>query len=312
MAQISKLHEIVQNANDLAATTRDRYLRDLNQWVTFAGADPAGWTRYQAAAFYKQLLERMRPQSANRLMASIAYASRWWAHFENNPALDFARVQTARPKDKKPQEALDEQAARRLLATCDRSIVGVRDFALIVVGLETGMRRMSLTAMQIEDTLLGPAPRFQCPATFVPLKGKDPAWVPLSDTALAALQPWLTLLATQDGPVFRPLARHAGRLSAAWAAEPRALSKSAVAKLLDERARTAGLGHLNPHLLRHTFVTWRSEQGLQPHEIAAITHHDVTKAIGALGGYIDPRATGARVRNATPAWLAELVQARIR
>lgn len=310
MAQ-SKLHEIVQNANDLAPTTRERYLRDLNQWIDFAGADPAGWTRRRASAFYATLLGRgMKPQSANRLMASVAYASRWWAHYEHDPNLDFAGVQAARAKDKKPQHALDEETARRLLATCDASIAGVRDFALLVVGLETGMRRMSLAGMTIEDTLLGPTPRRAYPAAFVPLKGKDPAWIPLSDTAVAALRPWLQVLAEHGahaGPVFRPLAWRGGRRAIATCA----LSKSALWKILDDRAQAAGLRHINPHLLRHTFVTWRVALRLQPHEIAAITHHDLGKALGALGGYMDLDEIGGRVRNATPPWLAELVRGRL-
>ena len=85
------------------------------------------------------------------------------------------------------------------------------------------------------------------------------------------------------------------------------LSRSAITRLLDERTKAAGLPRVNPHLLRHTFITWRANAGLQPHEIAAITHHDTKKETGALGGYIDQRVTGERVRNATPAWLAELV-----
>jgi integrase len=310
MAPASKLHEIVIGANDLAATTRDRYLHDLNQWIAFAGVDPAGWTRPRARDFYTSLLARMRPQSANRLMASVAYASRWWAHFEANPSLDFALVQTAKARDKKIQQALDEDAARRLLATCDRSIAGVRDFALIVIALETGMRCMSLTSLTIEDTLLGPAPRWPYPATFAELKGRDPAWVPLSDTVLAALGPWLELLAARDvreGPLFRPLQHHTSQQQGCFIPASRAISRSAIVKIFAERARAAKLGHINPHLFRHTFVTWRASQGLQPHEIAAITHHDITKALGALGGYLDVREIGGRVRNATPPWLAEFV-----
>lgn len=309
-ATASKLHEIVLGANDLAPSTRDRYFRDLNQWIAFAGTDPTGWTRTRARDFYASLIARMRPQSANRLMASIAYASRWWAHYEANPSLDFALVQTARARDKKPQRALDEAAVRRLLATCDRSIAGVRDFALIVVALETGMRCMSLTSLTIEDTLFGPTSRWPYPATFAELKGRDPAWVPLSDTALSALGPWLELLAARDvgeGPLFRPLQHHTSQQRAEFVPASRKLSRSAIVKILAERAKAAQLGHINAHLFRHTLVTWRAGQGLQPHEIAAITHHDITKALGALGGYLDLCEIGGRVRNLTPAWLVELV-----
>lgn len=304
---ISKLHEIVRNAHDLTASTRTTYLRDLNQWIDFAGTDPAAWTRRKAGEFYAQLLERMKPQSANRLMASVAYASRWWAYLENNPALDFAKVQHAKAKDKRPQHALGEDAVRRLLATCDASPIGIRDFALIIMGLETGMRRISLTGAMLEDTLIAPSPRWPYPAAYVPLKGQDPAWVPLSDVAVAALHPWRMLLLEHgkvEGPLFRPVGRY-GRFEAV------PISKSAFAKIFADRAQAAQIDHVNPHILRHTFVTWRADQKLEPHEIAAITHHDMTRALGALGGYMDVREIGGRVRNRTPAWLGELVRTRV-
>src|SRR5262245_32423954 len=86
----SELHRVVMEAHNLAQTTREKYLRDLNQWIDFAGANPANWTRKKAAAFYTKLLGRgMKPQSANRLMAGVGFASRWWAHLEHNPDLDF-------------------------------------------------------------------------------------------------------------------------------------------------------------------------------------------------------------------------------
>lgn len=310
----SELHKIVLNAHDIAPATRDHYLRDLDQWIAFAGMSPKGWTRRKAAEFYNSLLARpMKPQSANRLMAGIAYASRWWAHYENDEKLDFAHVQTARAKGQKVQEALSEDEARRLLETCDKTLIGIRDFALLVVGLETGMRRMSLESMTIEDTLLGPSTRSPYPAAFVELKGKDPTWVPLSDVAVLALRPWLADLdysGVHEGPLFRPFRRHVGKRTTTLIAEAKQLSRSAIGKIFDERAAAAGLRHINPHLLRHTFVTWRAAAGLAPHEIAAITHHDLGKAIGTLGGYMDARAIGGQVRNRAPAWLADLVAER--
>lgn len=304
---ISRLHEIVIEAHDIAETTRANYLNDLSQWIAFAGADPAGWTRRRAQAFYTGLLKRMKPQSANRLMASVQYASRWWAHLENDPTLDFARVPNAKAKDKRPQQALTEDQAQRLLGTCDQSMRGLRDFALLVVGFETGMRRMSLEGMRIEDTLYSGGQRWPYPATFVPIKGRDPGWIPLSDTVLLALRPWISAIDRSEGPVFCALRRRGGHLSPTSAA----LSRSAMVKDLAKRAELAGLQGFHIHLLRHTFVTWRVEQKLQPHEIASITHHDVTKALGALGGYMDTREIGGRVRNATPAWLSDLISRRI-
>jgi integrase len=305
----SRLHEIVISAHNIAETTKSRYLRDLDQWIAFAGANPINWTRKAAAVFYDELLKRMKPQSANRLMKSVGYASRWFAHYENNDDLDFARVATAKAKDRKPQLALDEASARALLDTCDRSYAGIRDFALIVVGLETGMRCMSLLGMQ--RGLVNALGSWPYPAAFVPLKGRDPDWVPLSDISLVALNQWLLVLDRYQrltGPVFCSLQRAIG--STPFRPTDKELSMSGVAKIFSERSKLAGLRHINPHLLRHTFVTWREAMGQKPQEIAAITHHSLGK-LGALGGYMDAREIGGRVRNSTPPWLADLVHRRM-
>jgi integrase len=309
----SKLHEIVQGAHDLAPSTRDKYLRNLDRWVAFASNDPTNWTRYKAKDFYTHLLTTMKPQSANQLMAGIAYASRWYAHYENKPDLNFARVQTKSPEDQKPQRALNEASTTALLSTCaGKDLLSMRDLALFVVGLETGMRRMSLISMALESTLFQSDNRHPYPASFVALKGQEPAWVPLSDVALMALRPWVTALNEHGigiGPVFTPLHRWLAPSGInMWTPRSgKALSPSAIARVFEMRGDQAKLIDFHPHQLRHTFITWRAQAGQQPHEIASVTHHDITVALGALGGYMDMISIGGKVRNSTPGWLAGLV-----
>jgi len=304
----SALHMIVASAPDLAPSTRDKYLRDLNTWITFAGEHPSGWTPAQAQAYYAHLLARgLRPQSANRLMSSVQYAAKWWSHQERKPELYFAQIRSSKPSNLIKQHALDEETAIQLLATCDKSPPGLRDFALIVVGLETGMRRMSLAAMDLEQ--LGNKPY---PLIKVPMKGTrdELVPVPLSDAALAALTPWSKYLGTRRGPIFRPLQRRIGA-SGRFDYEilDRGLSPSAIQKMLATRAVAAKVDHVHPHMFRHTFITWRSKAGHAPHEIASITGHTVPGA-GALGGYIDMEVIGERMRTSTPSWLTEIIARR--
>lgn len=314
------LHEIIRDGNDLAESTRERYLRDVDVWISFAGADPEGWTRKKAQDFYNHLIrqKRLRPQSANRLMASIQYAARWWAHQENNESLNFATVRTAGARDKIAKHAMSHEHAMALVGTClhvELDAHRMRDLAIIVVGLETGMRRMSLQSMLIEDTLIDDdqvrARRAPYPLANVLVKGSNGARVPvpLSDTACRAIRPWRAwLLAStpkRTGPLFQGLdERDVGIVTTLPSGNE--LSATAIVAMLERRCEQAKIPRVNPHMFRHTFSTWRADAGLAPHEIAAITRHTIT-GIGALAGYLDLGAIGAKARNSTPDWLRELI-----
>lgn len=310
------LHKIVTESPSLAESTRSKYLRDLDTWVTFAGADSRGWTRYRAQEFYGHLLRTgVKPQTANRVLASLRYASSWWAKKESNPTLDFAVVEKASAAQRSIRRALGPEEAATLLGTCRRALpIDLRDAAMLVVGLETGMRLMSLHAMSWETLRTG---REGYPVALVPLKGSggETYPVPLSDTALAALEPWRTWcksqkVATTKGPIFRGLYRRLARSAKVqYEIGDEALSKASIYKIVSRRAQACGLAGIHPHILRHTFITWRMQQGLQPYQIAAITGHKIAglAGMGALGGYVDVAKVGGEVRNQTPAWLRKLV-----
>ena len=304
------LHLIVQEAPDLSPASRDKYLRDLDAWVEFAGPRPVDWTRTRAQAFYNGLLGGMKPQSANRLMSSVSYASKWWAHREGQPELDFAHVQKSKAQGKEIRHALSPEQAIALLETTRRGTpADLRDRALIVIGLETGMRRMSLSGMKWEKLNAESAP-LPYPSIPVPIKGhgKDHYTVPLSDACLVALAPWQEWCRARGvtrGAVFRQLRQVVGKdghRTRTVKKDDSGLTGAAILRIAGDRARDAGIAHVHPHLFRHSFVTWRVELGASDHEIASITGH-VVKSSGALGGYKDMQKIGAVARTQTPPWL---------
>lgn len=317
------LHAVVRDSPSLAPSTRAIYLRDLNKWVAFAGESPAGWTRHRATDFYRHLLATMKPQSANRVMASLRYAARWWATLEAQPSLDFGEVQLAANGEKAKRSALSPEEAVLLLDTCRRATPrDVRDLAILVTLLETGMRRMSLTSMDLEQ-LDARGGRGGYPVAHVLLKGRAERRhpTPLSETVVAALDPWLLALAgarRRRGPVFCSITP--GPAGPVLGEE--ALCEQAVYKIVTERAAEAGLRHVHPHVLRHSCITWRIGAGVAPHLVAALTGHRLSGAaagnagsrgdgMGAMHGYVDQTnpVIVAQVRDTTPRWLAEAVLA---
>lgn len=320
----SILHKILERSNH-SPVTRDKYSRIIDQWITFAGSDPKSWTAATAQAFYDSMLDRgVSVRSANVTIASLAYVSKWYAR--QHGGVDFAVVQTkAAGKVKhgfgrvssdddedssiRPRRALTEAEARQLLGACSSTtLIGQRDWTMLVIGLETGMRRKSLEGCRFSNLKIG-----TFPTITVPIKGSggDVTYqVPLSDTAFAAIKQWQTDLAAGDAvfPAFRRSLAGTGLQFTPVGP----LSSSAIAKTIVGLGRSCSL-QVHPHILRHTFVTWREMAGLNAVQIASITGHQALPVeYRNMDAYIDMAAIAASARNATPKWLAEYVAQHLR
>lgn len=313
----TELHDILKRGR-FSPVTRKKYEAVLDLWIDFAGASPKGWTRIKAQAFYDDLCTRMQVNSANVYIASLRYVSKWYATFHDKPGLDFARIQTAEPTDSEKRggvrHALTPDQATRLIRTCEPlTPLDRRDLALIVMGLETGMRRKSLGGAMLEkihSDVNG------YPTALVPIKGRrgDATFeVPLSDVTLQAIEPWCEWLRQHKvtkGPVFRRLLPGISQKGKrVYDVSPSGISDAMIAKIVADRARHAEIGHVHPHLLRHTFVTWREQAQLSDRQIASITgHKGSVEGFSGITAYIDVAVIGGTVRNSTPEWLRTLIE----
>jgi len=126
----------------------------------------------------------------------------------------------------------------------DTSPSGVRDAAMLAALYTGGLRRSELAALALDDYI--PAP----PALRV-LHGKNDKQreVPIPASAAAALDPWLELRGGEPGALFVPIDQ-AGRI----AEDGAGMSAHAIYKMLNKRARQAGIPPLTPHDMRRTFV----------------------------------------------------------
>ncbi len=319
----SILHQILERSNH-SPVTRDKYRRIIDRWITFAGQHPQFWTVQNAQAFYDKLLEDgVSIRSANVTIASLAYVSRWYARQYN--ATDFCVVQTKaaakrkhgfgrassdddEDKGRTARRALDEAEARKLLGACSSTtILGKRDWTMLVLGLETGMRRKSLEGCRFSNLKVG-----RYPSITVPIKGAggDVTYqVPLSDTAFTVLQKWR---AEHNHDAVFPAFRRTLVGQGLQFAPVGPLSSSAIAKTIVGLGRSVDL-HVHAHILRHTFVTWRELAGLNAIQIASITGHQALPAeYRNMDAYIDMAAIAEAARNATPRWLAEYVSQHLR
>lgn len=147
-------------------------------------------------------------------------------------------------------EVLTAEDRRKLLKACEgKTFEDRRDMAVIRLLLDSGLRRGELCALVVDDVDLDPV----IPSVLVRAgKGGRSRKVPFSAQTALALSRYLSVRA-----------RHRwAALPQFFLAAPGPLSWSAMAHLLTKRAKMAGLGHLHPHQLRHSFADrWRRAGG---------------------------------------------------
>jgi site-specific recombinase XerD len=133
-----------------------------------------------------------------------------------------------------------------LMADCSRDAapaLGARDAAILALLYGCGLRRAEVVSLTIADC------RVSEKGTDLRVQGKrnKQRLVPLTGGAARAVSDWLRFRGEAEGPLFNPY-RKGGRRQVG------SLTTQAVYKMLQERARSAGVEDFTPHDCRRTFV----------------------------------------------------------
>lgn len=188
------------------------------------------------------------------------------------------KAQVRHGRQVRQKTAVTVEPLQALLATCTDGLRGVRDRALLLVAWSSGGRRRSeVVGLQVTDV------RPLDADTWLLMLGAtktDTAGLrrekPLRGEAAHALAAWLAAAPATAGPLFRRLHR-GGTIGTT------ALTGDAVARMLQRRARLAGLeGDWGAHSLRSGFVTEAGRQGVPLGEVMAMTEH---RGVGTVMGY---------------------------
>jgi len=160
---------------------------------------------------------------------------------------------------------LNRAEIEALLAVPDRTTWnGRRDYALLLVAIQTGLRVSELTALRSADAVLDTGPHVRCLG-----KGRKERSSPLTKRAAAVLKTWIEEPANQGSAWLFPSAR-GGRLST-----------DGVQYLLAKHAASAGHGcpsllrkRVTPHVLRHTTAMELLQSGVDRAVIALWLGHE--------------------------------------
>lgn len=173
---------------------------------------------------------------------------------------------------KRPVATEDLRAMVAMLSS--KRILGVRDRALLLTGFAGAFRRSELVALNVDDMEINREglivtirrsktdPEGQGRRVGIPY-GSTPATCPVR-----ALQAWIEILGTHEGPLFRTINRHQqiGR---------KRLTAQSVALVVKRAATAAGLeaGQLAGHSLRAGLATAAAAAGVPERAIMAQTGH---------------------------------------
>jgi integrase len=185
--------------------------------------------------------------------------------------------------------AITKESFEAMLATCDDSLVGIRDRALLYFGFASGGRRRSeIAAADLKDIVKIDAETYTFALHYSKTqqagpKAQDSIEKPMLGMAATSLQNWLDAANISEGAIFR-------RLWKDKIGGP--LSPAAVGEIVKRRAILAGLdGDFAGHSLRSGFVTEAGRQGISLPDVMMMTGH---RSVPTVLGYIQ---TGKSINN---------------
>ncbi|ROZ77999.1 site-specific integrase [Ramlibacter sp. WS9] len=178
------------------------------------------------------------------------------------------------------KDALTSDPLQALLATCDESLRGKRDRALLLFAWSSGGRRRSEVAnadIGMLSLLPGGDFVYNLAHSKTNQAGTDRPdnYKPVVGAAAQAMAQWLEAASIREGRIFRRILRggHVGS----------PLSAAAVRDIVISRCKLAGVeGAFSAHSLRSGFVTEADRQGLRLADTMALTGHT---SISTVMGY---------------------------
>jgi site-specific recombinase XerD len=204
--------------------------------------------REHLEAFIEDQLARWKPTTASVRFRALQQLFRWLVEEGEITESPMARMRPPKLPEE-PPGVLTDAELKALLGTCaGTSFDDRRDMAIFLLLIDTGARVGEVVGIRDEDVDLDQG------EVRVHGKGRRVRVLPLGAKAVKALDRYV-----------RARARHP-KAAEPWlfiGARGR-LTDSGLRQLLKRRSRDAGIGHVYPHQLRHTFAhAWLSGGGTE-------------------------------------------------
>lgn len=215
--------------------------RQLLDFLAINGmpTDVARIRREHVEAWIEELLGKWKPATANNRFRGVAGFFGWCVEEGEISATPMANMKPPTIAEE-PVDVISDEDLRKLLKTCDsKEYEDRRDAAIIRLFVDTGMRCSELVGLAVEDLDL------EHDVAYVVGKGRRPRACPFGAKTGQAIDRYLRL---------RRAHRRAATTPALWLGPKGRITDSGIRQMLERRAIAAGIAHIHPHQLRHTFA----------------------------------------------------------
>lgn len=262
-------------AGQLSPHTRRAYKQDVANFIATMNITVSDELRHVGRAAVIAWHSRMKesgdsPRTIRRRLSALSSLyTHLIAHHraETNPVRDVKRPRVNRRQG--TTRAFSATEARRILDAPDPStLMGLRDRAILSVGLQAGPRRSEIASLLVKD--------YHTNAGYKSLhfirKGGEDHSLAINPQTAQRIEEYLTAAghtADLDGPLFRPLRPNQNQ------SEPRRqLDSIAIDRILRKYAKAAGIGHgYSAHSMRATFITTALDNGANLEDVQRDVGH---------------------------------------
>lgn len=263
-------------AKQKSKRTRRAYKQDVQNFMrtlNIHSYDELRQVDHRAVIAWERIMreiDKAAPSTIRRRLAALSSLFKHLVrhdHAEKNPVGEVERP--AINREEGTTLAFSKAQARKLLDTpADDSIEGLRDRAILSVGLQVGLRRAEIAALKVGDLHQNRG----YDSLRVVRKGGRHEALAINPQTAQRIKTYLEAAkhgGDLEGPMFRPLRRNRKNQQAR-----RAMNPDAIDRVVRKFAAKIGLDRgYSAHSMRATFITTALENGAQLEDVQKAAGH---------------------------------------
>jgi len=240
-------HLMARNRSPKTVTSYCAAALQLAEFLRSEGrpADPTRISRRDIEAYEVHVLDRNAPATAANRHRSLQQFFKWLESEGEIAQTPMHGMDTPKVPER-PVPVLSTQQLGALLSTCtSASFRDRRDLAILRIFIDTGVRSSEMAGLRFhpDDPERSDVDLDQA-ILYVVGKGARPRVVPIGTKTAHALDRYLRARRTHPQASAPSL----------WLGPKGSLSTWGIRSVLDRRAEAADVGHVHPHMLRHSFA----------------------------------------------------------
>jgi integrase/recombinase XerD len=263
-------------ASRKSARTRRAYQNDVKHFMrtlNIRSADELRRVDHRAVMAWEHIMREQQGSEASTVRRRLAALSSLFAHLvkfgvvEMNPVREVERPAINRREG--TTLAFSQAEARKILdAPPPNTLMGVRDRAILAVGLQVGFRRAEIASLKVSDFHMNRGYE----SLKVVRKGGKKGSLAIHPQVVQRIKDYLDMAGhgtDLEGPLFRPVRDNRTGLDAR-----RSLHPDVIDRILRKYARSIGLDRgYSAHSMRATFITTALDNGASLEDVQSAAGH---------------------------------------